>query len=40
MLELVDEGMLSARTLALMCLKWMSEDDIKAMADANEIEVD
>lgn len=40
MLELVDDGLLSARTLALMCLKWMSEDDIKEMADANEIEVD
>lgn len=40
LLELVDDGMLSGRTLALMCLKWMSEEDVKAMADANELEVD
>jgi hypothetical protein len=23
-----------------MCLKWMSEDDVKAMAEANELNLD
>lgn len=36
LLEMVDEGMLDARTLALACLKYMSEDDVKDMAQANE----
>ena len=36
LLEMVDEGMLDARTLALACLKYMSEDDVKDMAHANE----
>jgi hypothetical protein len=36
LLEMVDEGLLDARTLALACLKYMSEDDVKDMAHANE----
>jgi hypothetical protein len=36
LLEMVDEGMLDARTLALACLKYMSEDEVKDMAHANE----
>jgi hypothetical protein len=36
LLEMIDEGMLDARVLALACLKYMSEDDVKDMAHANE----
>lgn len=36
-LEMVDEGLLNPRDVLLMALKWMSEDDVKAMAKANEI---
>lgn len=36
LLDMVDEGMLDARTLALACLKYMSEDDVKDMARSNE----
>ena len=28
-LEMIDECGLSASDVALMCLKWMSEDDVK-----------
>jgi hypothetical protein len=36
LLEMVDEGLLNARTLALACLKYMSEDEVEDMARANE----
>jgi hypothetical protein len=36
LLEMVDEGLLDARTLALACLKYMSEDEVEDMARANE----
>ena len=36
-LEMIDECGLDARDVALMCLKWMSEDDVKEMCEANEI---
>lgn len=36
-LEMIDEGLLDARAVAQMCLKYMSEDAIADMADANEI---
>ena len=36
LLEMVDEGILDARTLALACLKYMSEDEVEDMAKANE----
>jgi hypothetical protein len=36
-LEMIDECGLNARDVALMCLKWMSEDDVAAMAEANEL---
>ena len=36
LLEMVDEGVLDARTLALACLKYMSEDDVEDMAVINE----
>lgn len=36
-LEMVDEGLLNPRDVLLMALKWMSEDDVKEMAEANEL---
>jgi hypothetical protein len=36
-LEMVDNGILNPRDVLLMALKWMSEDDVKAMAEANEL---
>ena len=36
-LEMVDEGLLNPRDVLLMALKWMSEDDVKSMAEANEL---
>ena len=35
--EWMDEGMLSADVIAKMALSWMSEDDVKKMAEANEL---
>jgi hypothetical protein len=39
-LELADEGLISYRTLAEMALKWMSEDDVKEMLKANELDLE
>ena len=36
-LEMIDEGLLNPRDVVLMALKWMSEDDVKEMAEANEL---
>ena len=36
-LERIDEGLLDAKDVLLACLKWMSEDDVTAMAEANEL---
>ena len=36
-LEMVDEGLVNARDVLLMALKWMSEDEVEAMAKANEL---
>lgn len=36
-LEMVDEGLLNPRDVVLMALKWMSEDDVKEMAEANKL---
>lgn len=40
LLELIDEHGLSARDVVIMCLNWMSEDDVKEMCEANEIYFD
>ena len=40
LLEMVDEGLLDARTLALACLKYMPEDDVEDMAVINEFIAD
>jgi hypothetical protein len=39
-LELADAGMISFRDLALMALKWLSEDDVAEMCKANDIILD
>lgn len=40
LLELVDDGMISARDVVVMCLKWMSEDNVAEMLQANDIDID
>lgn len=40
LLELMENDMISAEDVVLMCLKWMSEDDVAEMLQANEIDVD
>lgn len=37
LLEMISEGVISADTVLLMCVKWMSEDDVKDMMRANEL---
>lgn len=39
-IDLADEEIISYRDLALMALKWMSEDDIADMLKANDIIID
>lgn len=36
-LEMIDDGLLNPRDAVLMCLKWMSEDEVTEMAKANEL---
>lgn len=36
-LEMIDESILNPRDVVLMCLKWMSEDEVTEMAKANEL---
>ena len=36
-LEMIDDGLLNPKDVALMALKWMSEDEVQAMAKANEL---
>ena len=40
LLELIDNYALDPRQVVLMCLKWMSEDDVREMCKANEIDLD
>lgn len=40
LIEMVDEGFIDKRDVIVMALKWMSEDDVKAMCEANEINLD
>lgn len=37
-IEMVEEGLLDPVEAVRMCVKWMSEDDVKLLMDANEIE--
>ena len=36
-LEDIDEGILSAEQVVIACLKYMSEDDVRDMAECNEL---
>ena len=36
-LEMVDEGLLTVEHMLMCCLKFMSWDDVRQMAHANEI---
>lgn len=36
LLEMIDEGLLDARTVALACMNYMSEDEVEDMTKANE----
>ena len=40
LLELIDDGIISEEDVVIMCLKWMSEDDVADMCQANEIFLD
>jgi len=37
-LELIDEGSLNARDFAIMCVKWMSSNEVEDMLEANELD--
>ena len=37
LMEMMDEGMITAETVVEMCLAYMSEDDVKDMCRANDI---
>jgi hypothetical protein len=37
LLEMMDNGEISARDVADMALSWLSEDDVKGMMQANDI---
>lgn len=39
-LEMIDEGIFNPRAICLMCLKWMSEDDVAEMAKANDLDLE
>jgi hypothetical protein len=36
-LEMIEEHVLDPKDVVVMCLKWMSEDDVAEMAEANEL---
>jgi hypothetical protein len=38
LMELVETGVLNPVDVVRMCVKWMSEDDVQGMMEANEIE--
>ena len=40
LLEMMDEGLISAEAVAEMCLAYMSEDDVKDMCRANDLLLD
>ena len=40
LLEMAEEGMISWQALAMMALKWMSEDEVADMCKANDLILD
>ena len=39
-LEMIEEQLIDPKDVVMMCLKWMSEDDVKEMCAANEINLE
>lgn len=39
-LEMIDQSILDPKDVVLMCLKWMSEDEVTEMAKANELDLE
>lgn len=39
-LEMIDACVLDPKDIVMMCLKWMSEDEVKEMCKANEIDLE
>ena len=37
LLDMIDQGVLDPANVVTMCVKWMSEDDVEGMMDANEL---
>ena len=37
LIELVEDGMLDSMMAVTMCVKWMSNDEVGEMLDANEL---
>ena len=37
LLEMIDEQLIDPKDVVMMCLKYMSEDDVKAMCEINEV---
>ena len=40
LLEMVENELLDPKQVVLMCLKWMSEDEVTQMCKANEIDLE
>lgn len=40
LIEMAEEGLISWADLAMMSLKWMSEDDVAEMCKANDISIE
>lgn len=40
LLEAIEDGWLNARDIVLMCLKYMSEEDVEKMLRANEVSLE
>lgn len=39
-LEMIDQSILDPKDVVLMCLKWMSEDEVTEMVKANELDLE
>jgi hypothetical protein len=37
LLEMLEEGLLDKDMVIMACMKWMTEDDVKGMMEANEM---
>ena len=37
LIELIDDDLIDPYEVAIMCLKWMSEDDVAKMCEENDV---